>query len=192
MSVVLKITELLILTLLLIGFSAFINPFVLAQQSKEIHAPKAVVKQLLKNEELAWQIKLDADGNAVNLVAAKLNLKQNTKSEFLAVRGINSEICGANNCVAWIYKKTQNKYRLLLDAGAISGFEVQKSVTKGYRDVIARGHSSAWESVLALYKFDGKKYRLSQCYNRNYSYLDKDGKLQEVKRPIVKQVKCNN
>jgi hypothetical protein len=192
MRVIPKSTNYLVIALLLLGFYLNTNSFALAQERKEFRVPKAIVKQLLKNEELVGSIQLDANGNALNLVAARLNLRPNARAEILEVHGINSEICGANNCVSWIYEKTPKGYRLLLDAGAISGFEVQKSVTNDYRDVIARGHASAWESGLALYKFDGTKYRLSNCYNRNYSYLDKQGKLHELKRPIVKQIKCND
>lgn len=151
--------------------------------------PKAIVDQLLQVEGIGIYIKFDSDGYATNLVARPLNLEERNKQQILEVSGCCGEFCGNVNCATWIYAKTKNSYHLLLDAGVVESIVPQKAFSNGYRDVIVISHGSAWSSDLELYKFDGEKYRRKKCFQRDYSYLDEQGKLRELKRPRITKIR---
>jgi|SRR6267143_2617122 len=159
-----------------------------AQQRRPIKVPKEIVQQLMKDEEIKEFLKTRNDGLAKYLTAESINLNRDSKSELI-VHGIN-EICGANNCYSWIYRKVGNTYQMLLYAGFVQQIEPQRTFTKGYRDVIASMHGSAWESGLTLYKFDGKQYRRMGCFFRTYRYQDRNGRYLDSKRPKITRVKC--
>ena len=168
--------------------SVLLKP-VVAQKRRTVEVPKEIVQQLINDKELKELIKLRPGGSAENLVAEPIDLNDDGKPE-LEVHGIGSGICGAANCVTWIYRKTANGYQMLLDADIIQRVEPQKTFTKGYRDIITSMHGSAWDSDLTLYKFDGKQYRRMGCYFRTYRYKDKRGSYHESKRPKITRAKC--
>jgi hypothetical protein len=161
---------------------------VLAQKRRVVDVPKEIVRQLLKTEEREF-IQLRPDGSAENLVAERINLGSDGKPE-LWVHGIGPMICGAANCVAWIFRKTGSEYQMLLNAGSIQQVEPQKTITNGYRDIIASMHGSAWDSDLTLYKFNGRQYQRAKCFFRTYRYKDKRGRFRETRRPIITRVEC--
>src|SRR5687767_11279057 len=136
----------------------------LAQNRRTVEVPTEIVQQLMKGEDREF-IQLKPDGNAGNLVAEPIDLNKDGKPE-LWVHGIGPSICGAANCVTWIFRKAVSGYQMLLDAGTIQQIEPQKTITNGYRDIIASMHGSAWDSGLTLYKFDGKQYQQAGCYFR--------------------------
>jgi hypothetical protein len=162
---------------------------VVAQKGRTVEVPKEIVQQLIKDQELKEFIQLRPDGSAENLVAEPLDLDRDGKPE-LEVHGIGPGICGAANCVTWIYRKAANEYQMLLDAGSIQRVEPQNTFTKDYRDIITSMHGSAWDSDLTLYKFDGKQYQRVGCFFRTYRYKDKRGNYRESKLPIITRAKC--
>jgi hypothetical protein len=108
----------------------------------------------------------------------------------LWVHGLGIKVCGAANCATWVYQKAAGGYRLLLDAGNVNRIELQRSYTKGYRDLMVVVHGSAWESNLILYKFDGEEYQQDSCFLRTDRYEDSHGSLRELKRPKVSRIDC--
>jgi len=129
------------------------------------------------------------EGMAKRLVAESVDLNRDGRPELI-VHGIN-DICGPYWCANRIYRKTRAGYQLLLDAGDIQDFELQKTFTNEHRDVIAASHGSAFDSGLELYKYDGKRYRLKACFERHYNnHEDSQGRLYVSKRPKITPVKC--
>lgn len=54
-------------------------------------------------------------------------------------------------------------------------------------------HGSATESVVFLLRFDGSHYRLKECYDRSYSYLDpKTQEVIELEKPRVTRISCED
>jgi hypothetical protein len=137
-----------------------------------------------------YEIELNASGVASNLVAEPIALNRDTEPE-LKVHGIGPTICGMANCITWVYQKVGGNYKLLLEAGSINRIELQKSFSKGYRDIMTVMHGSAWESDLKLYKFDGNRYQLVGCFFRTYQYEDRHGTMREWKRPRITSRECD-
>ena len=154
-----------------------------------MEVPKEIVRQLLSGDEgLRKYVRVRPDGTAENLVAVPLELNGDGEPE-LEVHG-TGDICGAQNCAAWVFRKTARGYEMLLDADSVQTVKPQKTSTRGYRDIITSMHGSAWDSGLTLYKFDGRRYRRVACYQRTYRYRDRRGNFRELRRPRATPEKC--
>jgi len=109
----------------------------------------------------------------------------------LAVRNYCAPV---GNCQFWLFKKTGKKgnlgYEILLKASNdVQMFKLRKSITNGYFDLETKSHGDAWSGGMDIYKFDKTEYKLSECYDYNYSYLN-DGELYELKKAKVTPRKC--
>jgi len=147
--------------------------------------PAAIVKDL---NVPGLGLEFDAAGKVTNLAAEPIELNGDSEPE-LVVHGLG-HICGAANCMTWLYRKAGRGYELLLDAGTINRIEPQKSFTKGYRDIMAVMHGSAYDSDLKLYKFDGHVYRRKGCFYRTDQTRDQDGTMRELKKPKITRTRC--
>lgn len=96
------------------------------------------------------------------------------------------------NCELWILKKNGNDYRVLLRSlpGSVQTFKFLRTRSHGFFDLETRDHGDAWSGGIAIYKYDGRKYKARSCSTYSYSYL-KNGKLTELQNPIIKRVPCN-
>ena len=114
-------------------------------------------------------------------------------SQELVVEGRGNYFCGAvGNCSTWIFEHVPSGYRLLLDAGSIQDLKVLPSATNGYLDVITSRHDSATGTAQAIYKFDGMRYRAAECSFVDYSVLDDNGDVRELKEPQITKAKCHD
>src|SRR5437879_403808 len=89
-----------------------------AQHRRKVDVPVEITKQLLQEdwikELLETKHQYTVAGLSRYLKAELLDLNNDGKPEIL-VHGID-DICGANNCANWIYRKTGKGYQLILDA----------------------------------------------------------------------------
>ena len=98
----------------------------------------------------------------------KVDLNFDGSAEFL-VRGKGPYLCSAvGNCGFWIFEETKSRPRTLLSASDNSdisqpGDQVSRARTRGYSDILLKGHFSAAETGYYTYKFDGQKYVESRC-----------------------------
>ena len=100
-------------------------------------------------------------------IEQSVDLNSDGKKEFV-VRGKNWFLCGATgNCSTWIYERIGNRYKKLLDAGGET-LEVKKNSTSGYRNIFIKIHDSCCSSYLETYKFNGAKYKESNCLFEDY------------------------
>jgi hypothetical protein len=164
---------------------------VLAAQSKKprpVEIPKEII-QTLKGDESVARCLVENVGVPHNLRARLLNLTGHADGEIL-VHGINRCLCGANNCVHWIFRKIASTYELILEVRAIQDIEVKKTRTNGYRDLVTWMHGSAYDHDLSVYKFNGRKYERTECLQSSYSYIDSEGRERTRKRPLITPVQC--
>ncbi len=105
---------------------------------------------------------------------------------------IQNRCAPVGNCKFWLFRKNGNDYETILKTldGAVQTFKLRSSKTNGYVDLETKDHNDAWSGGMYIYKFDGKEYKLSECYDYNYSYL-KDGKLYELEKAKITPHKCN-
>lgn len=109
--------------------------------------------------------------------------------EELAIRNYCAPV---GNCQFWLFKKNVSGYKTILKIpdGAVQSFKLKRSKTNGYFDLETRSHGDAWSGGVILYKFNGKEYTVRGCSTYSYSHL-REGKLIELKKPQIRQVKCS-
>jgi len=105
---------------------------------------------------------------------------------------IQNRCAPVGNCQFLLFKKNKNNYETVLQTtdATVQTFKLKSNKTNGYFDIETRGHGDAWSGGIEIYKFDGKEYKLSECYEYNYSYL-KNGKLHELKKAKITPRKCD-
>ena len=104
-------------------------------------------------------------------------------------QGIDQDACSpTGNCPLWVFPWSGNHYRLLLNEQAQT-FTIQPSKTNGFHDLVLGFHGSATNTGLSEYKFQGNVYRPAGCYEANWSYLDENGDVHDLKEPRI--TPCN-
>jgi len=112
-----------------------------------------------------------------------IDLNGDSEAE-ISIKLIDRYWCGATgNCVIWVYREDGSGFERLLKVDGIQHLEYPGTKSKGYLDIVGAQHSSAFESELYYYKFDGKQYRLVSCSNRLYT-AESDAP------PIITPKKC--
>jgi hypothetical protein len=126
-----------------------------------------------------------------NFRVKKIDLNGDRKPEFV-VQGLDKYLCSpTGNCSFWIYRKTENGYEQILEASDVQQYNFGRTLNNGYLDLTTFMHGSAFDSDLSVYRFDGDMYRLKECGERSYSYLDKKGQFHIRKRPLITISKCS-
>lgn len=113
---------------------------------------------------------------AQSVTVRKLDLNSDGQPEYVAVLE-EGFICGAlANCPHWIYRRQGGGYDLLGRTRARTVIP-EKSSTNGYRDLRSWGGNTAAEDGFDILKYDGGKYRATDCFSR-----DNSGKVAKVTR----------
>jgi len=141
----------------------------LGQSRRRLSAPTALLEILDKDDRDCVTTR-GGLGKTVNVQPIQLA----DHSSQILVRGSGLCLCGAQNCLFWIYRQTGNRYELLLNGTGSTKVRAGQKSAKGYRDVITESHASAMETILRTYRYDGSQYQLQRCVNR--AYYDDNGK----------------
>lgn len=92
------------------------------------------------------------------------------------------------NCPFWVFQKSGHEYRLLVSLGGIQTFQIQRSRSNGFRDIVVEMHGSATQRTLRLLRFGNGKYHEGGCYDANWSVLEGDT-VRELKEPRLTHCK---
>lgn len=133
--------------------SSLIRPFM---KENEIES-EAELRKIAANTRVEL---MDLDGDGVPEIVAQAN---DTRAG-----------CGAaGNCPFWIFKKTSEGYKLILDTrdkDGIGGAElitIEDTLTNGFRDLVLAAHDSASEETLIVLRYRNGMYRETACYDAN-------------------------
>lgn len=146
-----------------------------AHERKKIPVPNKVFEELSKADFIKECLSRVHPEEILEAESIKLSKRA---SPQLLVKGRGC-LCGASNCPVWIYRKGGSRYELILDGDSVVDVKPGTSATRGYRDLILFKHGSAFDTYIYHYKFDGRKYRVTDCFERHYrnSRGGFDGKL---------------
>jgi len=127
------------------------------KRAKTAKSTKAVAIELSKALLADGFIEKDCYNSIVDK-ASIINVKTvdldgDKKPEYI-VEGNPPCAFGASRNMYWVYKKTDQGYHVLLDAGAADGIQALKNSTNGYRDLIILPRSDS-----VIYKYDGNSYK---------------------------------
>ena len=116
-----------------------------------------------------------------SLTVRKIDLNRDGRPEYDVVLE-QGGICGAlANCPHWIFRRAGGGYELLLHTRARE-VTPQKTATRGYRDLRSEAGDTATENYFDISKYDGTKYKTTDCFTRDYS----------GRRVKVTRVPCTN
>ena len=92
---------------------------------------------------------------------------------------IKNDCAPVGNCQFWVFKKKGNGYKIILKTlpGAVQTFKLKAAKTNGYFDLETKDHGTASSGGIDVYKFDGQKYLIKECYKL---YLFKVNKRQNI------------
>jgi hypothetical protein len=88
------------------------------------------------------------------------------------------------NCTIWVFMRSNQGYRLILERNAVQTFAIRPTRTNGFNDLVLRQHGSAFESGLFFYRYINGQYRQQACYNASWERLVGD-EWQELKKPVI-------
>jgi hypothetical protein len=89
------------------------------------------------------------------------------------VQGFGECQCSpTGNCSFWIYEKSKDGYRRLLETDMVQVFSVENTRSHGYRDIVTGAHGSAFDTDLTVLKFDGDRYQPRECWSMSYPQPD--------------------
>lgn len=101
------------------------------------------------------------------------------------VQGASQLECSpTGNCPFWVFQKTGSQYRLLVSVNAIQTFQVQRSRSGGFRDIVVEMHDSATERTLAILKYSHGNYHEAGCYDANWTVVQGET-VRELKEPLL-------
>jgi hypothetical protein len=130
-------------------------------------------KELINDKTFwEWQPVEGESLNCADMVEIRqADLNEDNQKEIL-VRGRNISLCSpVGNCAFWIFERKGKSYKKILystDYYSETPDQIKKTSTKGYSDILLKGHFSASDTTYNLYKFDGKKYRENRCSVQAY------------------------
>ena len=129
------------------------------EASKEVRSK--LFKQVMTDIDLRSCIDQDEGGaraaeERMTVEEVDLNRDGVPEYEFRLASGC---VCGAVNCAIYLYRQTPRGYELILDGASGYGFDVLKTSSNGYLDVLVTARNNAATASEATYKFDGKQYR---------------------------------
>jgi hypothetical protein len=104
-----------------------------------------------------------------------------------------SDCSDAGECRFWIFKKTKKDFEIILGSyQEVGKFKLQKNKTKGYFNIETTGvyQESALSMPMKIYKFDGREYSISDCFDYQFRYKDKNEKLHNLKNPRLLPLHC--
>jgi hypothetical protein len=154
----------------------------------------AITLQLRRNKEVSEDLTEDqlrslAEDTRVELI----DLNGDGKAEIIAQANGLGPCGGTGNCIFWIFERTPEGLRLLLNTDDRSPVTFEKILirpwsTNGYKDIVLGSHSNASSRNLVWFQFSRGAYRIHACY---YStWIGEDG--QALNKPAIWQEKCEN
>ena len=155
------------------------EPFYLEQRKleKRFCYDKQIVpvwNELKKDGYFRGQGSYEESGNCTDMLEVRaIDLNKDGRKEIL-LRGKNTNLCGATgNCGFWIFERKDGKYRKLLSSSDYIDItempnQIEKSMTRGYFDILLKGHITAADTDYNYYKFDGREYKQTKCLVNMY------------------------
>jgi hypothetical protein len=105
-------------------------------------------------------------------------------SEIIA-QGSDEEPCTlTGNCALWVFMRSGNGYKLILERGAIQTFGICSSRTNGFKDLVLGQHGSAFEQTLYIHRFANGRYDKKSCYDERFERLMGD-EVQQLEEPDI-------
>jgi hypothetical protein len=97
------------------------------------------------------------------------------------------------NCNLFIHQRADVGHRRILAASMVQTFKLRKSKTKGYYDLETSAHGDAISGGIAVYKYNGEVYKISECFGYEYKVIGTKANGQSIvsKKPTLTPANCD-
>ena len=143
-----------------------------------------IITSWMKNKKIDKYAELKDAGLTAHTKLLDVN---NDKIKELAIQ---TNCSAVGNCELWIYQKYMDGFNVILKAEMVQTFELKKTKTNAAFDLETKSHGDAFSGEINIYKFDVKKYKVSECSGYTYSEL-KDGEPIKLKNPKITSRECS-
>lgn len=180
-------------------FEPTINKWLNKEKIEETIEPSPEIIQKITKEEFLYADYSQLKQNAEAIYKPSLiDVNGDGKNEL----AILSNCEEGEGCQFWILKESNKDFEVILSSyQEVDNFKLQKNKTKGYFNIetfeihpdslISLGMESYLPALgIKIYKFDGEQYYISGCFEHEFSYKGKDGKLHNLKKPKLRRVHC--
>lgn len=128
-------------------------------------------------------------GSAADYSAWEMDLN-NSGVPAVIIQGRTTCLCGGvGNCSFSIFQDVP-PHKTLLYTDMVQEFHFKGTRTNGYRDLVTSTHGSAFDSELRVFRFDGTRYALKECYDQSYIWRDKQGNPHTMRNPKTTPEPC--
>jgi hypothetical protein len=113
-----------------------------------------------------------------------VDLNMDGISEVIAQASDEKSCSPTGNCSFWVFMRSDNGYKLILEKGAVQTVGICTSRTNSFNDLVLRQHGSAFEQTLYIYRFANGRYGKKLCYDVRFERLVGD-EVQELEEPDI-------
>jgi hypothetical protein len=129
------------------------------QIRRKVKVPRYVIEQMIRSER-AEGFSPSADTFASNVDGSLVNLNDDGRDDLLVRADPGANIIGF-----WLFRNTGRRWELVLYTVTL-GLSIEKKRTNGFHDIEITAASAA-KAWVALYKFDGTKYKPRGCWEHD-------------------------
>ena len=108
--------------------------------------------------------------------------------------GFQTACAPVGNCLFHLYRREGNGFTQIGSVSMVQTFKLRKTKTNGLFDLETRAHGSANSGGIAVYRFDGKEYAISECFGYEYKMTgktDRYGQSIVADKPTLTKADCS-
>jgi hypothetical protein len=170
-------------------FESIINKWLKGQKIESLIEPSPELVQRIKESRFIYADEQGLLQNAEkNYQPTFIDVNSDGKNELAILSN-----CSEGDCQLWILKQTKRDFEVILSSyQEVANFNLQKSKRKGYFNIRTTQfyRNSKTSLGMRIYKFDGKEYYISDCFEYEFRYKDKNGNFHKLKKPKIYPLHC--
>jgi hypothetical protein len=122
-------------------------------------------------------------------VKDRVDLNADGEPEVL-IQGINTGFCEmTGDCENYVFTKRNGVYKQILFESYAIEYKINRSQTNGYFDIEFKDNDRLGDNAIRIYRFDGRKYRVKECYRSTWLKLH-NGEEVIFNPPKIAREKC--
>jgi hypothetical protein len=169
----------------------------------QIHSFKPLIEKWLKGEKIIekeYDLERN-DGYSSNSQEVAIAYLTDANGDGVKELALRTGCATVGNCEFWLFQKSGKTYQTILSAQMVQRFRFLRSKMNRYFDLETTAHGSSSSGGMAIYKFDGKEYKIDKCFGYEYevvtkkngeSLYTKDGQLVTKDKPTLTPASCES
>lgn len=107
--------------------------------------------------------------------------------------GYQTGCAAVGNCDFYLYQREGEGYRQILAASMVQRFKLRRERSKGFFDLETSTHGDAISGGIGVYKYDGKEYKIAECFGYEYKVVGTKANGQSIvsEKPTLTPANCD-